>query len=202
MRIQSQNKFGLFRAGILVALMLVCSIATFATVTQNYTSMYFSPFPVGETTAAIPVTLTNTGKSSVTLTGVTMSLPVFSYVGSAFPIVVKAGQSVSVSATFTAAAAQVYNGTMVIAVAGGPSMTVSMTGTGTGSATAPALTASSSALSFSAQVGAAAPAAQSLTIGDTPTKRAAVYGGSGSNVDYAERDFGNDIIGDQRWCKH
>jgi uncharacterized protein (TIGR03437 family) len=73
------------------------------------------------------------------------------------------GGSVSASVNTSSLAAGTYNGTILITATGAASQTVNVTLV----VTQPAVTATPSALNFSYQLGAAAPVAQSLTIGGT-----------------------------------
>jgi hypothetical protein len=169
MLIQKQSKVRVLGAAMILALMFVCSIAAFAAVVASSTSIQFPSTTVGTKSAAMPVTITNTGKSSVTITGAFVSSAQFSYSGPAFPIALEDGQSFTGFVTFSPAAAQAYKGTMIFSRRGGAAMaSVALSGSGIAAAPKSALVVSPSALSFSAQVGGAAPAAQSLTIGENP----------------------------------
>lgn len=153
---------------MILALMLVCGTAAFAQATASSSSIQFPGQTVGKTSAPISVTITNTTNSSTAFSSVFMSTAQFSYTGQAMPITLAPGQSFTASVTFTPSAVQAYSGTMTFfRRTGAPLISVALSGSGV-AAVSSALTASPSALSFSAQVGAAAPAAQSLTISENP----------------------------------
>jgi hypothetical protein len=170
MLIQQQTKVKVFGAAMILAVMFVCSIAAFAAVAVSTNSLQFSNQTVGVKSAPMSVTISNTGRQIIIIESASVSTAQFSYSGPAFPITLREGQSFTGSVTFTPAAAKVYTGTLAFRSFGfdGSSISVKLSGTGTSPVVSETLTASSSALSFSAQVGAAAPAAQSLTIGDSP----------------------------------
>ena len=109
----------------------------------------------------------------MTITGASASLAQFSYSGPAFPITLASGQSFTGSVTFSPAVAQAYSGTLTFVRNDVASFAVKLKGTGIKPVVSESLVASPSALSFSAQVGGAAPAAQSLTIGENPAGAAA-----------------------------
>jgi large repetitive protein len=168
MLIQKQAKVRVLGAAMIFALMFVCSVATFAQSTASPSSIQFPGTTVGATSAPISVTITNSSSSSTVYSSVYMSASQFSYNGPAMPVTLAAGQSFTASVTFTPAALQAYSGTMTFfRRTGAPLVSVNLSGSGV-AAPSEALVASPGALSFSAQVGAAAPAAQSLTIGENP----------------------------------
>jgi hypothetical protein len=168
MWIQQQAKVKVFGAAMILALMFLCSIAAFAAITASTTSLQFPSTTVGVKSAPMTVTISNTSKASVIIESATVSEAQFRYSGPAFPITLAEGQSFTGSVTFTPSAAKAYSGELEFRHFGGSTISMRLTGTGTAVVVSETLTASSSALSFSAQVGAAAPAAQSLTIGDSP----------------------------------
>lgn len=153
---------------MILAAMFVCSIAAFAATTASTTSLQFPSTTVGATSAPMSVTITNTSRQSIVIESASVSTAQFSYSGPAFPITLADGKSFTGTVTFTPGAAQAYSGKLEFNRFGGADITVKLSGTGTAAAISETLTASASALSFSAQVGATAPAAQSLTIGDSP----------------------------------
>jgi hypothetical protein len=173
MLIQKQAKVKVLGAAMILALMFVCSMAAFAAVTANPISIQFPSTTVGTTSAAMSVTVTNTNRGAVTITGASVSLAQFSYSGPSFPITLASGQSFTGSVTFSPAVAQAYSGTLTFVRNGVASFAVKLKGTGIKPVVSEALVASPSALSFSAQVGSAAPAAQSVTIGENPAGAAA-----------------------------
>jgi ASPM-SPD-2-Hydin domain-containing protein/BACON domain-containing protein/centrosomal CEP192-like protein len=167
MLIQKQSKVKVFGAAMILGAMFVCSIAAFAAVTASTTLLQFPNQTVGTKSATMSVTISNTSRQSVTIESASVSTAQFSYSGPAFPITLREGQSFTGSVTFTPTAAQAYSGKLTF-TRFGTDISVKLTGAGTAAVVSEALTASANALSFSAQAGAAAPATQSLTIGDSP----------------------------------
>jgi hypothetical protein len=177
MWIQQQTKVKVFGAAMILAVMFVCSIAVFAAsvspwvLTAKKTSLTFSgavgsspacqSLDIYDTTPAGPLPITiSTDSSWLTVTPTTGSTEIVA----------------SVCVKTAGLAAGTYKGNVITTqratnssgqgVNNSPfSVPVTLVITG---ATTETLTASSSALSFSATVGAAAPAKQSLTIGDSP----------------------------------
>ncbi len=172
MLIQKQAKVRVIGAALILALMFVCSMAAFAAVTASPSLVQFSSTAVGAT-SSMPVTITNTSRQSTTFMAASVSSAQFSFSGPAFPITLAGGQSFTGTVTFRPAAAQAFSGTLTFARSNGLSLSVKLRGTGIQPVVSEALVASPSALSFSAQVGGAAPAAQSLTIGENPAGAAA-----------------------------
>jgi len=169
MWIQQQTKLKTFGAAAILALMLVCSVAAFASIATSSNSLQFPNQVVGTTSAAISVTITNANKQNVTIQSAVLSSAAFSYSGPAFPITLRGHQSFTASVTFSPAAAQAYAASLTLTRGNGSQITISMGGTGISAATpATTLTASVSALSFRATASGAAPATQSLTIGSNP----------------------------------
>jgi hypothetical protein len=168
MWIQQQAKVKVFGAAMILALMFLCSIAAFAAITASTTSLQFPSTTVGVKSAPMSVTISNTSKASVIIESATVSEAQFRYSGPAFPITLAEGQSFTGSVTFTPSAAKAYSGELEFRHFGGSTISMRLTGTGTAVVVSETLTASSSALSFSATAGGTAPAAQSLTIGDSP----------------------------------
>ena len=173
MLIQKQAKVKVFGAAMILAAMFVCSIAAFAAVAVSTTSVQFANQAVGTKSAPMSVTISNTGRQIIIIESASVSTAQFSYSGPAFPITLREGQSFTGSVTFTPAAAKAYSGKLEFNRSSGANISVKLAGEGTLAVVSETLTASSSALSFSAQVGAAAPAAQSLTIGDSPASAVA-----------------------------
>jgi hypothetical protein len=170
MWIQEQTKVRIFGAAMILALMGMCSNAAFASVTASSSSLSFPNQTVGTTSAPIGVTITNTSSQSITIGSVSTSSSQFSFPGVGTAFTLAPGQSFTANVTFTPTAAQNYNATLTVRKHSGQRiLSVSLSGTGIQGLTAlPALTASASAISFSAVVGGAAPAVQSLTIGANP----------------------------------
>jgi hypothetical protein len=68
--------------------------------TTNLTRLRFGTIVVGQS-EALPVTLTNTGSTSVTISAINASNPEFSVADSGLPLVLPAGQDVNFMVTFT-----------------------------------------------------------------------------------------------------
>jgi hypothetical protein len=171
MWIRQQTKMKVVGAAAIVAVMSVCSIAAFSAISASSTSLRFPSETVGATSAPMPVTITNTSRQTVTIESVSVSQAQFSYSGPAFPITLADGNSFTASVKFSPTAAQTYTGELTFARNNGPKISVKLSGTGISTVTpalAVSLKASASALSFSGVAGGAAPAAQNLTIGDSP----------------------------------
>jgi Abnormal spindle-like microcephaly-assoc'd, ASPM-SPD-2-Hydin/Viral BACON domain len=177
MLIQKQTKVKVFGAAMILAAMFVCSIAAFAASASSWvlvatkSSLTFSgaigsspacqnldvydttpagPLPISMSTDAAWLTVTPTTGSTEIIVSVcvkTAGLAAGTY----------KGHVITTQRATNSAGQGVNNSPFSVPV------TLVITG-----ATAEALTASSAALSFSATVGAAVPAKQSLTIGDTP----------------------------------
>jgi hypothetical protein len=92
-------------------------------------SVTFGDVGVGES-STLPVTLTNTGGSKVTLESSQITGSVFSLSGARFPLVLAAKQSVKLDATFKPKAAGTIDGDVIFS---GPALKIPLTGTGTSS---------------------------------------------------------------------
>jgi hypothetical protein len=68
--------------------------------TSNLTRLRFGTIVVGQS-EALPVTLTNTGSTSVTISAIKASIPEFSVANLGLPLMLPAGQDVSFMVTFT-----------------------------------------------------------------------------------------------------
>ena len=126
-------------------------------------SISFGNVTVG-TTVTAPVTLTNTGKSSVTLTGVQTTGNPFSMIGASFPLTLAGGQSVKLKATFDPPDVGLTGGSSYFS---GPSLNLPLNGTGTGASTQ--LTIAPTTLNFG-----------NVTVGTTATQTATVSAVGGS----------------------
>jgi hypothetical protein len=111
--------------------------------------------PVGSS-GSQAVTLTNTGNTTVTLSGVSSSLVAFHASGLSFPTYLNAGQSVNVTINFTPTTTGTLTGTLTVASnASNAPTTISVRGTGAQTAQAPTITTQ--------------PAGQTITTGQTAT---------------------------------
>jgi hypothetical protein len=108
--------------------------------------------------------LTNTGWSSTTIVGASLSFSVFTISGLSLPMTLSPGQSVVVTATFIPLSAQAYSDTLVIARAFGSPTDVSLSGTGISPPAPPPLllNSNSTALSFG-NVSVSTSSSQSVT---------------------------------------
>ncbi|HEY6764670.1 MAG TPA: choice-of-anchor D domain-containing protein [Candidatus Sulfotelmatobacter sp.] len=98
-------------------------------VTATPSSVSFGNVSVGGS-MTVPVVLTNSRSSSVTLSSLTMIGGSFALSGAKFPLTMAKGQSVTLKATFTPQAEGLTGGSSFLA---GPPLTIPLTGTGTGS---------------------------------------------------------------------
>ena len=112
-------------------------------VTARPPNLSFGDVKVGES-ATMPVVLTNTRRSNVTLTRLQTTGGAFSVTGARFPLTLAKGKSVTLRATFKPNAAGLTGGSSFVS---GPSLNIPLAGTGT-SASKPKLTLSPSTLNF------------------------------------------------------
>ena len=98
--------------------------------TANPSSVNFGNVTVGSNRTA-PVTVTNTGGESVTVSSATASGSGFSFTGPSLPTTLTAGQSATFNAIFTASATGAASGTLTInSNASNPTLSVPLSGTG------------------------------------------------------------------------
>ena len=103
---------------------------TAGALTANPTSVNFGNVTVGNNETA-PVTVTNTGGESVTLSSVVASGSGFSVTGATPPITLSAGQSATFNVIFTPSAAAAASGTLTIkSNASNTTLSVPLSGTG------------------------------------------------------------------------
>jgi hypothetical protein len=131
----------------LFVVLFMSATAARAHVTASAGSVNFPSQVVGTASAALSVTLTNTGGSPTTIVSASLSLSVFSVSGLPLPLTLSPGQSVVVTVTFVPLAPQAYSDTLVIARNYGSPTDISLSGTGIPSPPLP-LNSSSTALSF------------------------------------------------------
>ena len=145
--------------------------------TLSPTSLAFANQTIGTTSAAKPVTLSNTGSVALTITGISItgtnstSFAQSNNCGSS----VAAGASCTINVTFTPSAASALTATLSVAdnAAGSPH-TVALTGTGV--AAAPAASLSPTSLAFGNQVVNTASAAKTVTLTNTGTAALTITG--------------------------
>jgi hypothetical protein len=135
------------------------------------TSLDFGAQPVGTTSAAQTITLSNTGNDAMAISNITSSGD-FAETNTC-GATLAAAASCSISVTFTPSATGTRSGSVtVVDNASGSPQSVSLTGTGT----APIATASPSTLTFSGQtIGTASPT-QSATLSNTGTAPLTISG--------------------------
>ncbi len=98
--------------------------------TANPSSVDFGNATVGSN-KTVPVTVTNTGGESVTVSNATASGSGFSFTGPSLPLTLSAGQSATFSAVFTASATGAASGTLTInSNASNPTLSVPLSGAG------------------------------------------------------------------------
>src|SRR5258708_28613402 len=148
------------------------------------TSLSCGNQPVGTTSAAKPVTLTNSGTATLTISSIVTS---GDYAQSnACGSSLAASASCSISVTFTPTATGTRTGMVTITDnAPGSPQTVSLTGTGA-AASAPAVTLSPTSLSFSNQTLRTTSSAQPATLTNSGTATLAISSIATSG-DYAQR---------------
>ncbi|MFZ0955739.1 MAG: choice-of-anchor D domain-containing protein [Candidatus Sulfotelmatobacter sp.] len=95
-------------------------------ITATPSSLSFGSQTVGST-STLPVVLTNTRKSAVSLTGLQTSGATFSVTGPALPLSLPAGQSVTFTVAFAPQSAATDGGSIFVQ---GPGLTVPLTGAG------------------------------------------------------------------------
>jgi hypothetical protein len=127
--------------------------------------------PVGTTSTSQPVTLSNPGGSSISVTGIQASGD-FAQTNNCGASVA-ANSSCTVNVTFTPTASGTRNGSLTITDSASNSpQTVTLGGTGT----APVITVSSNTLTFSAQVLGSSSTSQPITVSNTGTASASITG--------------------------
>jgi hypothetical protein len=133
-----------------------------APVTLSATSLSFSTTPVGSTSSAKSVTLTNAQSVALTFTSIGVTGP-FTLSSNTCGASINAGASCSVSVTFTPAATGVATGTLTFTDSAPNSpQTVSLSGTG-GSTSSP-VTLSASTLNFGSVTVGATSSASTVTL--------------------------------------
>jgi len=138
------------------------------TISLSPSALTFPSTTIGSTSAAMTVTVKNTGTVTVTLTSETASAP-FLKSATTCGTTLAAGASCTVSVEFKPTAATTSIGTLV--VAGNATSTpasVALTGTGV-TATAPALTLTPTSIAFPATITGATSDAQIVTVKNTGT---------------------------------
>jgi hypothetical protein len=127
------------------------------------TGLTFNPQKSGTISGPQTFTVYNLGTTSVTVTGITVSVPQFAVSGTV-PVTIPPAKWANFTVTFDPASAKTYSGSATITVTGLPSLNVPMSGVGT-SATAIA-TLNHASLNFSSQP-LGTTATQAVTITNT-----------------------------------
>lgn len=138
-----------------------------AQVTVSPSSLSFANTYIGLATTTKNFTLKNTGTTSATINSVTSSCIEFKLGFGAAPATLAPGKTTSYSIYFAPDAAQTFNCSYTISVAGANDLTVSVSGTGLQSNAI--VSASPSSLSFPNQAVGTVSAAQTITISNTGT---------------------------------
>lgn len=149
-------------------------------VSVNPTAVNFGKINVGATTKAVAVNLHNNGRTSVTISSVSLSLLQVSYSGPALPVTLSAGQTLQAAVSFSPNAAKNYAGTLSFTESTGHTVAEELSGTGVALTTPPpppppapspaALNLSSSTLSFGGlTVGTSASQTVTVSNGAAPT---------------------------------
>jgi Abnormal spindle-like microcephaly-assoc'd, ASPM-SPD-2-Hydin len=134
---------------------------TQGTLTPNPTSLAFGSVTTG-TSQSLSETLTNTGGSSLTISGASASGTGFSLSGLTLPVTLNAGQSTSVTVSFAPTASGTVSGNVSITSNGGnPNVSIPLSGTGVTPGT---LSPNPSSLAFgSVQVGNSTNLSETMT---------------------------------------
>jgi hypothetical protein len=110
-------------------------ISTGAVSSVSPTIINFGNVTEGSITPPQAITVTNTGTSELTVESATSSSDFFTVQGFTTPVVLNPGQSLGLTATFSAVGAQGYTGTLDLTYDVLPSNGVSFSGTGTAAST-------------------------------------------------------------------
>jgi hypothetical protein len=147
--------------------------------TSNPPSVSFGSVAVGSH-ASFPVVLSNSRSWNVTINSLQTTGTGFSVTGPALPLVLAAGQSLTVNVSFAPQAAGLIGGSVFV---GGPNITIPASGTGASSVAAGQLTVSPNALNFgSIAVGSSTTQPSSISaIGSSVT----ISSASNSNAQFA-----------------
>jgi len=163
-------------APVLVGLLVLCSVAAFGQFATPTSSVNFGSVQVGSMTS-VPFPVSNTTKSSLTITQVTVSGSGFSFAGPNLPITLAPQQSANLYVTFFPQAAGAASGSATILGSGfngrwqkqhTGSLTVSLLGTGISGGY---LTPSPASLNFG-----------SIPVGSKQTQSVTVTNSGGSSV--------------------
>lgn len=131
------------------------------------TSLNLGSVPVGSSNAQ-SLTLSNTGGSSLTISGASLNGNAFSVSGLSYPYVLPAGSSVSLSVLFAPTTSGTLNATLTLASsASDPSVSISLIGSGT--STSGSLSVAPNSMSFG-----------SVTIGGSQSQNGSVTASGGS----------------------
>jgi len=171
-----KNRRGATWAPVLIVLFALCSVAAFGQLSVSSSTVSFGSVQVGSM-SSIPIPVTNTNRSSLTITQVTVSGSEFSFSGPSLPITLAPQQSGNVYVMFSpqAAGAATGSATIVVSSFNGRwqkqhmgSLTVSLSGTGVSGGY---LTPSPASLNFG-----------SMAVGSKQTQAVTVTNSGGSSV--------------------
>jgi hypothetical protein len=137
--------------------------------TASPSALSFGSVATGKN-STLPVVITNASSGSVTISALQMTGSDFTVTGPTLPLTLNAGQSVTISATFTPTADGEVGGSVFVY---GPRLNIPMTGTGT-TAAAGTLTVSPSPLNFG-----------NVTVGTTATELISLSASGGSVTVYS-----------------
>ena len=142
-KIKIAGKIGNKIQTVAAAMFIVLAFGTVAhaNIRVRPSSISFGSEPVGSTSAAHAVTITNDDRGVVTVSSVSSSAAEFSFSGPSLPVKLKRGQTLTGSVTFRPSAAQTYSGALEFKRADGSKISVELRGTGSGQNTtvAPAI---------------------------------------------------------------
>ncbi len=147
----------------------------------NPTSVNFGSLLVGSS-GSVPITLTNSGTASVTISAASASGAGFSISGLTVPVTINAGQNTSVTAKFAPTTAGSATGSISITSnAPGSPMAIALNGTGT--AAQPQLTISPASIAFgNVNVGSSSP--QTVTLTNTGNAALTISAASASGTGF------------------
>jgi len=96
----------------------------------NPPALHFGKVQTG-TTSTLPVALTNTGSSTITVSQDALKGAHYSFSGLTLPLVLKGGQSFTFHISFAPKLAKLYQGSMLVSNVNDPALGIALTGSGT-----------------------------------------------------------------------
>ncbi len=165
-KIKIAEKIGNKIQTVAAAMFIVLAFGTvaLANIRVRPSSVSFGSEPVGSTSAAHAVTITNDDRGVVTVSSVSSSVAEFSFSGPTLPVKLKRGETLTGSVTFRPSAARAFSGDLEFRRADGSKISVELRGTGSGQNTTVAPAISSQ------------PASAKIAAGQTATFRIAATG--------------------------